>query len=146
MRSSPVVPETVSVCRQCHKTCLSNNSNNQNGKTNNSGSSNNLDMNINSMCQQNNNNINNNNNPSNNNVMEQNVNEDWRPLMLMGLSAINPAASLVKLDPFSAPVPKISVVPPTPDNLSVKNTSIETNLMQNNCNCQITKPQVNTID
>lgn len=100
-----------------------------------------MDKNINSMCQQNNN-----NNPNNCN-MEQNENDDWRPLMLMGLSAINPAASLVKLDPFSAPVPKISVVPPTPDNLSVKNSSIETDTKQintHNCNCQITniKPQV----
>lgn len=85
--------------------------------------------------------------------------DDWRPLMLMGLSAINPAVSLVKLDPFAAPVPKISIVPPTPDNLSIKNTTNDNNNYKNNnnqsnnnnnnCNCssttnvtKVTKPQV----
>lgn len=44
--------------------------------------------------------------------------------MLMGLSAINPTTSLIQMDPFApknAPkkkdVPKISVLPPTPDTL-----------------------------
>lgn len=51
---------------------------------------------------------------------EQNANtdedEDWS-LMLIGLAQINPAASLVKLDPFEV-VPTISVVPPTPEGAS----------------------------
>lgn len=38
---------------------------------------------------------------------------DWS-LMLIGLAQINPAASLVTLDPFEV-VPTISVVPPTPE-------------------------------
>ncbi|XP_055595620.1 uncharacterized protein LOC129746143 isoform X2 [Uranotaenia lowii] len=42
--------------------------------------------------------------------------EDWS-LMLIGLAQINPAASLVRLDPFEA-VPTIAVVPPTPDALN----------------------------
>lgn len=45
--------------------------------------------------------------------------EDWS-LMLIGLAQINPAASLVHLDPFEA-VPTISVVPPTPDALNSNN-------------------------
>lgn len=41
---------------------------------------------------------------------------EWGSLMLMGLAAINPTTSLVKVDPFAPKaVPKISVVPPTPD-------------------------------
>lgn len=36
--------------------------------------------------------------------------------MLMGLAAINPTTSLVKVDPFAPKaVPQIAVVPPTPD-------------------------------
>lgn len=43
--------------------------------------------------------------------------------MLMGLAAINPTTSFVKLDPFAPKiVPKIAVVPPTPDQTSVNNT------------------------
>lgn len=42
--------------------------------------------------------------------------EDWS-LMLIGLAQINPAASLVNLDPFEV-VPTISVVPPTPEGAS----------------------------
>lgn len=45
--------------------------------------------------------------------------EDWS-LMLIGLAQINPAASLVHMDPFEA-VPTISVVPPTPDALNSNN-------------------------
>lgn len=41
---------------------------------------------------------------------------EWGSLMLMGLAAINPTTSLVKVDPFAPKVvPKIAVVPPTPD-------------------------------
>lgn len=95
--------------------------------------------NVNSSCQENNN--------CNRTNADQNENDDdWRPLMLMGLSAINPVASLVKLDPFAAPVPKISVVPPTPDNLSLKNSSNESDFKQHNCNCQNNnKPQVHDL-
>lgn len=130
------MPETVPVCRQCHKTCLNNN---QNGK---SHSHNRTDhnKNVNSTCQQ----QYNDNSVYDSCIADQTDNDDdWRPLMLMGLSAINPAASLVKLDPFAAPVPKISVVPPTPDNLSTKTSYNESEFRQNNCNCQHNvKPQV----
>lgn len=42
--------------------------------------------------------------------------EDWS-LMLIGLAQINPAVSLVNLDPFEV-VPTISIVPPTPEGAS----------------------------
>lgn len=42
--------------------------------------------------------------------------------MLMGLAAINPTTSFVKLDPFAPKiVPKIAVVPPTPEQTTVNN-------------------------
>lgn len=45
--------------------------------------------------------------------------------MLMGLAAINPTATFVKLDPFAPKiVPKIAVVPPTPDQTSVTNSFV----------------------
>lgn len=44
--------------------------------------------------------------------------------MLLGLAAINPTTSLVKVDPFAPKaVPKIAVVPPTPDQGSKSITS-----------------------
>lgn len=61
--------------------------------------------------------------------------------MLMGLNAAVPATSFVKLDPFSAPLPQISVVPPTPDS-SVKITTNQNSLPNEGCNCQNMKPQV----
>lgn len=45
---------------------------------------------------------------------------EWGSLMLMGLAAVNPTTSLVKVDPFAPKaVPKIAVVPPTPDQGSI---------------------------
>lgn len=53
--------------------------------------------------------------------------DDWCSL-LIGLSQFHPAANLVKMDPFEA-VPKIAVVPPTPDgNLSKSGTMLWDNL------------------
>lgn len=52
--------------------------------------------------------------------------------MLMGLAAINPTTSLVKVDPFAPKVvPKIAVVPPTPDQGSM-NKSITTRFSYSN--------------
>uniref|UniRef100_A0A182WAV6 DH domain-containing protein n=1 Tax=Anopheles minimus TaxID=112268 RepID=A0A182WAV6_9DIPT len=54
------------------------------------------------------------------NKMEYNNNVDddmeWSLMGLIGLAQINPAASLVHMDPFEA-LPTIAVVPPTPDAL-----------------------------
>uniref|UniRef100_A0A182PMR2 Uncharacterized protein n=1 Tax=Anopheles epiroticus TaxID=199890 RepID=A0A182PMR2_9DIPT len=54
------------------------------------------------------------------NNTEQNNNENdeaaWSLMGLIGLAQINPAASLVHLDPFEV-LPTIAVVPPTPDAL-----------------------------
>lgn len=47
--------------------------------------------------------------------------DDWS-LMLIGLAQINPAATLVSMDPFEA-VPTISVVPPTPESHNSKRFS-----------------------
>nr|XP_022900553.1 uncharacterized protein LOC111413719 isoform X2 [Onthophagus taurus] len=112
VRSSPVVPETLSVCRQCHRTCLTN----QNGTS-----------------------IffpNNNQDVFGEKIMTQS-NDDlgggWRPLVLMGLTAMNPARSLITPDPFAAPVPKISIVPPTPD--LTKKVCEDNNYDKTNCNC-----------
>lgn len=68
------------------------------------------------------------------NDVNPNKNEDddvWRPLLLMGLSAINPAASLLQMDPFSS-LPEINIAPPTPE---------ISNEQQHNCNC---RPEINT--
>lgn len=108
MRSSPIVPETIPVCRQCHKTCL------------NSGNRSNKELNSNGF---------------------QNS-EDWQPLMLIGLNAAVPATSLVKLDPFSTPLPEISVLPPTPDNSIKIATNLDDIPNDHTCNCWKTKPQV----
>lgn len=104
VKSSPLVPEKVQVCKQCHKNCL------------NSSSNGNISF---KDC-----------------IEDQNdgFNDDWQPLILLGLHATNPAASLVKLDPFTVPpVPKISVLPATPENSIKNNRNRETD----NCNeCQ----------
>lgn len=62
--------------------------------------------------------------------------------MLIGLNAAVPVRSFVKLDPFSAPVPEISVVPPTPDS-SVKVYTNQDDLANDHtCKCWKPKPQV----
>lgn len=125
VRSSPVVPETLPVCRQCHKTCL----------TNNDSTSENVNKpNCNSSMKK----------PST--IFRNNKNDDddaWQPLMLMGFNAATPAASLVKIDPFSKPLPQISVVPSTPES-SVKTSSTpeQSAAKETICNCPKSKPQV----
>lgn len=125
MRSSPVIPEQLKVCRQCQKTCLINrNFNNPKCKIQNS-----VDYNKN----------------LNNEKNERDEDEDgWQSFMLMGLSAINinPAAHLVKIDPFAAPVPKISVVPPTPEMSNRETKDSEFEFKDSNCNCSSWKPEV----
>lgn len=121
MRSSPLVPETVPVCRQCHKNCLSTVNN----------------------CVKSTHSIQSNITEYNNKDAYDNKNkeDDWRPLLLMGLSAINPAASLVKLDPFSAPIPQINVAPPTPENLLKTACTTEFRSNKDGCSCQ-SRPEV----
>ncbi|XP_050506430.1 uncharacterized protein LOC114332848 [Diabrotica virgifera virgifera] len=123
VRSSPLVPETVPVCRQCHKTCLSSNGT-MNGSTKHLNGCN-INRNIASRL---------NNNP----VKDKNDNDedDWQAFMLVGLMP-NPAASLVHIDPFSVPpVPKISVVPATPESSISKTTSSDTKNEDSSCLCQ----------
>lgn len=137
VRSSPVVPEQVSVCRQCHKTCLTNSAH-QGGNHVNRHSHSNMDHNKNF-----NNNFNDRSATNNGNVdYEKDDDGDWQSLMLMGLSAINinPAVHLVKLDPFAAPVPKIAVVPPTPDTSLKSCDNNEFDYKENSCKCQNNNP------
>lgn len=119
MRSSPLVPETVPVCRQCHKNCLPsvNNSVKNSSKPNSEDTS---------------------KKDENDNKDE----DDWRPLLLMGLSAINPAASLVKLDPFSTPIPQINVAPPTPESSTKTGSTSEQKQKDGSCSCRNSKPEV----
>lgn len=122
VRSSPLVPETVPVCRQCHKNCFN--------LTN--GDLSNKDDHV-----VVNNHLKHNNNTSQKQIgKNDNKDNDWQPLVLMGLSALNPAARLVKLDPFSASVPQISIAPPTPEN-SARNQKSNTDFQNNDhsCNC-----------
>lgn len=127
VRSSPVVPETLTVCKQCHRTCLTN----QNGASI-FASNNNSERTFTS-----NNNPNSNLNKTTRNHSEHVLNEDdWRPLVLMGLNAVNPAVSLLKFDPFSAPLPKISVLPPTPDCARKSDYHNEETANNINCNCK----------
>ncbi|VEN63141.1 unnamed protein product [Callosobruchus maculatus] len=117
VRSSPQFPETVPVCRQCHKNCLSNNgsiknyndcnSNKTSPKLENSGS-----------CR------------------KATNDKDWQPLIHLGITT----SSYVSIDPFSIPlIPKIAVLPATPENstrtASSENDRDESNQCQNvNCN------------
>ncbi|KAJ8954990.1 hypothetical protein NQ318_000422 [Aromia moschata] len=125
VRSSPLMPETVSVCRQCHKNCLSSSAT-VNGSTKNFSDSN---SNMGSTVAV--------NAKANNSVEDKkDVDEnDWQPLLLLGLMA-NPASNLINMDPFSPnPVPRISVVPATPES-SIKTSSTETRNKENPCQCQ----------
>lgn len=62
--------------------------------------------------------------------------DDWCSL-LIGLSQFHPAANLVKVDPFEA-VPKIAIVPPTPEgNLSKSGTMLWDNLNRVDSNCGV---------
>lgn len=125
----------MSVCRQCHKTCLNSNSNTTNGNCHNNSFNNNSLPNHTA-----------NRNLNNNAANKNDDGEDWQSLMLMGLSAINinPAAHLVNMDPFSTPVPKISVVPPTPVTSIESAPESEFDNKDYSCNCKNnnTKPQV----
>ena len=112
----------MSMCRQCHKTCL----NNQNGASyhfsNNSNSTNNMTNSINSDRKE--------------------TNDRWQILQLASMKSPNSSETLLKLDPFFTPVPQISVVPPTPDILR-RNPSSEG--IDMNCNCSSnTKVNINT--
>ncbi|XP_045465500.1 uncharacterized protein LOC123674614 isoform X2 [Harmonia axyridis] len=71
VRSSPILPESLPVCQKCHKSCLT-----INGRISNDNS------NINPKTA--------------NNALD----DEWGSLFLMGLTAINPAASLLQVDPF----------------------------------------------
>ncbi|XP_044757092.1 uncharacterized protein LOC123315465 [Coccinella septempunctata] len=71
VRSSPILPESLPVCRQCHKSCLT-----VNGRSSNDNS--NLSL----------------------KTVNKTEDDEWGSLFLMGLSAINPAASLLQVDPF----------------------------------------------
>ncbi|XP_069696401.1 uncharacterized protein PsGEF [Periplaneta americana] len=87
--------KTVAVCRQCHKTCLAN-------------------SNVTAQHQA---------SIDNNNELgldedEDDYDDNWGPLILMGMTALNATVGLTKStsDPFSpTEVPRISVLPPTPD-------------------------------
>lgn len=72
-----------------------------------------------------------------------NDDDAWQPLMLMGLNAATPAASLVRIDPFSKPLPQISVVPATPES-SVKTSSTpeQTGAKEATCSCPKSIPKV----
>ncbi|CAG9861476.1 unnamed protein product [Phyllotreta striolata] len=101
VRSSPLMPETVSVCRKCHKTCLSNNGTINGSSRNLNGCSTKL-----------------------NKDKNDNEEDDWQAFMLVA----NPATKLVQIDPFSVPsLPKISVVPATPDS-SISKTNSDTKI------------------
>ncbi|KAJ8920462.1 hypothetical protein NQ315_005330 [Exocentrus adspersus] len=128
VRSSPLMPETVPVCRQCHKNCLSNASNaTVNGSIKNYSDCNNSDENAKTF------------EPNIDNKTEE-ERSSWQPLVLLGLMA-NPVSSLVKMDPFLAPPPKISVVPATPE--SIKTSSTETRYKQDFLVCQNTNQSQN---
>lgn len=73
--------KTVSVCRQCHKTCLS--------------SEEKRDLSLD----------------------DDDFDDNWGPLTVMGMCGILPSATKASVDPFT-PVdpPLISVLPPTPEN------------------------------
>lgn len=71
VRSSPILPESIPVCRQCHNSCLT-------------GSSR----------------IGNDNSNISLNTVNKTDDEEWGSLFLMGLTAINPAASILHVDPF----------------------------------------------
>jgi hypothetical protein len=126
VRSSPLVPETVPVCRQCHKNCLPpvNNSVKSATKSNNHTE----DVTETNCTKDENDN--------------KDDNDDWRPLLLMGLSALNPAASLVKLDPFSTPIPQINVAPPTPESSTKTTSTPDQKIKDSSCNCRSNKPEV----
>ncbi|KAK9730820.1 PDZ domain [Popillia japonica] len=137
VRSSPVVPETLTVCKQCHRTCLTNqngasiyasNNNSERTLTPNNKPNNNPENNFNSDVRV----------SATNYVNNARNEDDWRPLVLMGLNAVNPATTLVNMDPFSVPVPRISILPPTPDCMRKVHNSEENLNRSSNCNCQET--------
>ncbi|KAH0816326.1 hypothetical protein GEV33_006465 [Tenebrio molitor] len=130
VRSSPLVPETVPVCRQCHKNCLPpvNNSVKSATKSNNHTE----DVTETNCTKDENDN--------------KDDNDDWRPLLLMGLSALNPAASLVKLDPFSTPIPQINVAPPTPESSTKTTSTPDQKIKDSSCNCRSNKPEINSLE
>ncbi|XP_066147516.1 uncharacterized protein PsGEF isoform X1 [Euwallacea fornicatus] len=102
VRSSPIVPEAVPVCRQCHKNCISNILvNKQLHKE---------DCNGNAASH-----------------IEDSASSDWRGIVLIGVCG-NPVADLMNYDPFKAP--EISVAPPTPEN-SVNSGEGEKNVVCN---------------
>ncbi|XP_050293542.1 uncharacterized protein LOC126734076 [Anthonomus grandis grandis] len=125
VRSSPLVPETVPVCRQCHKNCLSNVLANSK-----------LNHHTHKDCSSNNH-INSQTIPSIT-PTKSNENENWQQFVLLGLCT-NPVSSLVKYDPFTKTeltAPSISVAPPTPEN-SVKSgqNSLHNEVSQNKEDC-----------
>ncbi|XP_018580022.1 uncharacterized protein LOC108917757 [Anoplophora glabripennis] len=120
VRSSPLMPETVPVCRQCHKNCLSSNAT-ANGSIKTYSDCNNSGENVKTS------------EPKIDNRTDSEGNE-WQPLVLLGLMA-NPVTSLLKMDPFSTPLPKISVVPATPES-SIKTSSTENRNRQDPLQCQ----------
>ncbi|XP_044258396.1 uncharacterized protein LOC123007266 isoform X2 [Tribolium madens] len=125
VRSSPLVPETVPVCRQCHKNCLPSVNNNVKSARSNNNTENSKEK------------------------KDENDNkddDDWRPLLLMGLSAINPAASLVKLDPFSTPIPQINVAPPTPESSTKTGSTSDQKQKDGSCSCRNSRPELNNLE
>lgn len=117
VRSSPLVPETVPVCKQCHKNCITSNGNVQNF----------VDS------------LTNGTSEKKNDRQESLEEDDWQPLLLLGLCA-NPAATLVKLDPFIPQVPKISVEAATPE--SSTKTAYSSFKSKEDCQCQRKKIEV----
>lgn len=118
VRSSPLVPETVPVCKQCHKNCITSNGN------------------VHTFVES----LTNGTNYKRNDRQQSLEEDDWQPLLLLGLCA-NPAASLVKLDPFIPQVPKISVEAATPE--SSTKTAYSSFKSKDDCQCQNLKKEVN---
>ncbi|KAF5307360.1 hypothetical protein FQR65_LT07077 [Abscondita terminalis] len=137
VRSSPNAQETVRVCKQCHNTCRTN--------SNHHNSNNNINHSKCTGTEYSRNSINSSHTTNLHETLQNQDCDDFGRLMLMGFSAVNPAASLVKLDPFS-PLPKISVVPPTPDTRSEfrYNESVCNNNNYNTSSNQINNNETNT--
>ncbi|CAG9817963.1 unnamed protein product [Phaedon cochleariae] len=121
VRSSPLVPETVPVCRQCHKNCLSSNGTVNSVQNFDDCNSNRAsDTRLDNMDKDKN----------------QNKDDSWQTFFLLGMMS-NPAATLVNMDPFSMPaVPQISIVSATPENSITRSACSDDKIEENSCQCQ----------
>ncbi|KAK7873244.1 hypothetical protein R5R35_011321 [Gryllus longicercus] len=119
--------QPIAVCRKCHKTCLANN-------TLSPQTSNPTDNDMNTLEDD-----------------DNDLDDKWGPLMLMGLSALSSTVGLgrhLSSDPFSpTEVPMISVLPPTPDTMPRSSsfqwddTDVSTNVPTGSGSC----PPVDTV-